>query len=100
MKCYYCPLAPSDDVCPECEGKYGIEFKDGSLGCRHPRNWVEKRDSEYTEYLGVMGTDMGIKMDFSESDLDRLWFFSQIIKHWFPQPTKTEKNSRLKADAE
>ena len=44
MKCDYCPLAPFDDVCPESEGKYGIEFKDGSLGCKHPRNWVEKRD--------------------------------------------------------
>lgn len=78
MKCYYCPLASSDDVCPECEGKYGIEFKDGSLGCRHPRNWVEKRDSEYTEHLGEMGTDMGIEMDFSKSDLDRLL---EICKH-------------------
>lgn len=78
MKCYYCPLSHPDDVCPECEGKYGIEFKDGSLGCRHPRNWVEKRDSEYTEYLGKMGTDMGIEMDFSESDLDRLL---EICKH-------------------
>lgn len=70
MKCDYCPLAPFDDVCPEAEGEYGIEFKDGSLGCKHPRNWVKKRDFEHTEAIGHMGTDMGIEMSFSEQELE------------------------------
>ena len=72
MKCDYCPLSSPDDTCPETWGKYGIEFKDGSLGCKHPRNWVEKRDSERSTYYGVMGTDMGIGMSFTEQELERV----------------------------
>ena len=30
MRCDCCPLAPYDDICPESEGEYGIEHKDGS----------------------------------------------------------------------
>lgn len=60
MRCEYCPLSDPEDVCPEAEGSYGIEFKDGALGCKHPRNWVEKRDSEHAAYYGRMGLDMGI----------------------------------------
>lgn len=39
MRCDCCPLCPiaEDDVCPECEGKYGIEHADGMLGCKHPQ---------------------------------------------------------------
>ena len=70
MRCDCCPLAPYDDICPESEGEYGIEYKDGSLGCRHPRNWVEKRDNECSEYYGNMGTDMGIEMSLNELELD------------------------------
>ena len=70
MRCDYCPLAPYDDICPESEGEYGIEYKDGSLGCRHPWNWVEKRDNECSEYYGNMGTDMGIEMSLNELELD------------------------------
>ena len=70
VRCDCCPLAPYDDTCPECEGEYGIEHKDGSLGCRHPRNWVEKRDNECSEYYGNMGTDMGIEMSLNELELD------------------------------
>ena len=44
MRCDYCPLSAPEDVCPEAEGKYGIEHKDGMLGCSHPWNWVKKRD--------------------------------------------------------
>ena len=78
MKCIYCPLGSDEDVCPESEGKFGIEFKDGTLGCRHPRNWVEKRDKEYTDYLGNMGLDMGIEMSSSKSEIDRI---VEICKH-------------------
>lgn len=74
MRCDNCPLCPiaQDDVCFEAEGKYGIEHEDGMLGCTHPWNWVKKRDEEYTEHLGAMGTDMGLEMDLSEKDLAAL----------------------------
>lgn len=78
MRCDCCPLCPYDEVCLEAEGDYGIEHKDGVLGCRHPRNWIEKRDREYTEYLGDMGTDMGIEMDLSENELKRA---IELCKH-------------------
>ena len=69
MRCDSCPLAPYDDVCPISESEYGIVHKDGELGCRHPKNWVDKRDSDYCTYLGNMGTDMGIEMSLTESEL-------------------------------
>lgn len=78
MRCDCCPLAPLDDICPESEGEYGIEFKDGSLGCKHPRNWIEKRDNEHTEAIGHMGIDMGIEMSFTEQELERV---VEICKH-------------------
>ena len=58
MRCDCCPLGSDEDVCPEAEGKYGIEHKDRVLGCTHPWNWVKKRDDDYCNYLGDMGTDM------------------------------------------
>lgn len=78
MRCEYCPLSSAEDVCPENESKYGIEFKDGALGCKHPRNWVEKRDKEYSNYLGDMGLDMGIEMSNSKPEIDRI---VEICKH-------------------
>lgn len=78
MRCDSCPLGCDDDVCPEAEGAYGIEHKDGVLGCKHPRNWVDKRDNEYSEYLGNMGVDMGIEMSLSEMELKRA---IEICKH-------------------
>ena len=77
MRCDYCPLF-SGDTCPESENKYGIEHEDGVLGCRHPRNWVKKRDEEYSEYLGNIGTDMGIEMSLSEMEFKRA---IEICKH-------------------
>ena len=80
MRCDLCPLCPvaDDDVCPESEGEYGIEHKDGMSGCKHPRNWAEKRNREYTQYLGDMGTDMGIEMDLSEKELKKA---IELCKH-------------------
>lgn len=78
MRCDCCPLAPYDDICPESEGEYGIEYKDGSLGCRHPRNWIEKRDNEHSEALGDMGTDMEIEMTLTESELEEV---IKLCKH-------------------
>ena len=71
MRCEYCPLSDPEDVCPEAEGANGIEFKNGDLGCKHPRNWVEKRDEEYSNHLGAMGLDMGIEMDLTEEEFAR-----------------------------
>lgn len=71
MRCDCCPLCPiaEDDMCPESEGKYGIEHADGMLGCRHPKNWAKKRDEEHTEYLSDMGTDKGVELCISEDEL-------------------------------
>ena len=71
MRCDCCPLCPiaEDDVCLESEGEYGIEHADGMLGCKHPRNWAEKRSNEHDTALGEMGTDMGIEMDFTPEEL-------------------------------
>ncbi len=72
MICEYCPLSDPEDVCQEAESrKYGYETSDGRLGCRHPRNWVEKRDNEHCQAIGNMGLDMGSEMDLSEEELSR-----------------------------
>ena len=78
MRCECCPLSDPEDVCPETEGAYGLEFKDGALGCKHPRYWVEKRDSEHDAYYGRMGLDMGIEMDMPADELERV---IEICKH-------------------
>ncbi|MGN0504371.1 MAG: hypothetical protein ACI4HJ_04915 [Ruminococcus sp.] len=78
MRCDCCPLSSCEDVCPEADNEYGIEHKDGVLGCRHPRNWIDKRVNEYSEYLGEMGTDMGIEMSLSEAELNKA---IQLCKH-------------------
>ena len=78
MICEYCPLSDPEDVCPENEGKYGYVTSDGRLGCKHPKNWVEKRDNEHTDYIGDMGLDMGIEMDFTPEEYARLL---EICKH-------------------
>ena len=66
MRCDLCPLCPprgeyGDDVCQEMYGPLGIEHKDGMGGCRHPYNWIKKRDDEYCDYLGKMGEEMSIE---------------------------------------
>ena len=78
MRCDYCPLSNHADTCPEAEGEYGIEYKDGVCGCRHPWNWVTKRDMMYTDALGEMGLDIGIEMDFAPEELERV---TEICKH-------------------
>lgn len=74
MRCDCCPLCPiaEDDVCPETEGKYGIEHADGMSGCKHSRNWAEKRSNEHGAALGEMGTDIGIEMDFTPEELEKV----------------------------
>lgn len=64
MRCDCCPLSDPEDVCPEAEGKYGLEHKDGVLGCTHPRSWVKKRDDMHTKAIGCAG---GGKMKYDEA---------------------------------
>lgn len=80
MRCDCCPLCPiaEDDVCPESEGDFGLEHADGMWGCKHPRNWAEKKSHEHDTALGEMGTDMGIEMSFSKDDLKRV---IELCKH-------------------
>ena len=78
MRCDCCPFGSPEDVCPEAEGEYGLEYKDGGLGCKHPRNWVDKRDEAYCNHLAEMGTDMGIEMDLSKDQIKRV---IEICKH-------------------
>lgn len=71
MRCDLCPLWPEgfDDTCPVMDGEYGIMHADGVAGCRHPRNWVEKREREYEDYLVEMAESMAKWM--KEHDDDR-----------------------------
>lgn len=80
MRCDCCPLYPTadDDVCAISESEYGIEHSDGMLGCKHSWNWCEKKANEYGEHLGDMGTDMGLEMTFSESNLQKI---VELCKH-------------------
>ncbi len=80
MRCDSCPLCPTaeDDVCPESEGKYGMEHADGMSGCKHPWNWAKKRDKEYCAYLGNMGMDMGLEMTLTEAELKHA---TDLCKH-------------------
>lgn len=94
MKCDCCPLAPYDDICPESEGECGMEYKDGSLGCRHPRNWIEKRDNECSEYYDKMGTDMRIEMTLTESELARA---IELCKHMVGLDYKSPYHRHVKA---
>lgn len=71
MRCDCCPLSDPEDACPESEGKYGLEHKDGMSGCSHPWNWIKKRDDMHTEAIGEMGLDMGIEMSLSPDELAR-----------------------------
>ena len=53
MRCDNCPLCPTydEESCTESENEYGLEHDDGMWGCRHPRNWVDKRYEEYMKHF-------------------------------------------------
>lgn len=78
MKCDRCRYAPTqgpDGDFDDCGyfDEFGITWKDGSLGCTvHPKT-LEKNERDYCNYLGQMGTEMGLEMDFEQNgwDLDR-----------------------------
>ena len=85
MRCDCCPLSDPEDACPESEGKYGLEHKDGMSGCSHPWNWIKKRDDMHTEAIGEMGLDMGIEMSLSPDELARA---IEICEHMVPEGNK------------
>lgn len=68
MKCQHCRYLPAAgpegdyDECPYYE-KYGTVWKDGQDGCTLRSNQIEKFEDGYAEYLGNMGTDMGVDID-------------------------------------
>lgn len=78
MRCDLCPLSDPEDSCPESEGEYGLEHKDGVCGCKHPWSWIKKRDRMYSEAIGEMGLDMGIEMSLSPDEFARA---IEICKH-------------------
>ena len=69
MKCEHCRFAPPvgaegyQDECGYFE-KYGTTWKDGQDGCTLHYKQLEKWDNEYSDYLGITGLEMGMKMDF------------------------------------
>lgn len=77
MRCDMCPLCPiaEDDCCAIADDpKYGMEHKDGMMGCRHPYNWVKKKADEHAEYLGKMEEDLmrAIKEEQIQNALEKL----------------------------
>ena len=70
MRCDLCPLWPEgfDDTCPVMDGEYGIVHKDGVAGCRHPWNWVKKREEEYENHLEEMAESMAKWMEEHDND--------------------------------
>ena len=75
MRCEYCKFAPpvgpegEQDECGYYE-KYGTIWKNGDYGCTLRRQTLEKNEREYDEYLGWMGTEMGLEMQFEYLKLD------------------------------
>lgn len=71
MKCEFCLFQPPvgaegyQDECGYFE-KYGKVWKDGREGCTLTFAQLQKAEEEYSEYLGNMGVDMGLEMDFEQ----------------------------------
>ena len=82
VKCSRCPYLPMQSEagdygdCPAPEEKM-TTWKDGEDGCTLTRRQLDKMSDEYAEYLGNMGDDMGIKMDFD----NRGWKLEDALDH-------------------
>ena len=69
MKCCRCPFVPAQgpegdaDECGYWEN-FGTVWKDGQEGCRLTRRQIEKIEDQHADYLGMMGLEMGMEMDF------------------------------------
>lgn len=81
MKCRNCPYNPPMSEAgdyPDCYGTgLETEFKDGESGCTLTRRQLEKIDEEYSNYLGDMGDDMGIRGDFDAKG----WDMAVLLEH-------------------
>ena len=69
MKCDACRFAPGpEDDCPMWN-QYGTTWKDGREGCTVSYQRLLKLDAEHDKYLGIMGLEMGLEMDFEHHGL-------------------------------
>lgn len=57
-----------NDDCPMFD-EYGIEWKDGSYGCTVSYQHLLKLDRELDDHYWIMGTEMGLEMDFEHHNL-------------------------------
>lgn len=73
MRCDCCPLCPiaEDDVCPECEGKYGIEHADGMLGCKHPETGLKRGAMSTTPHSAKWERIWGLKWTLPQRSLQK-----------------------------
>lgn len=83
MKCSRCRFAPGpnsegyyEDDCPYFD-EYGTTWKDGEEGCTLSFHQLKKWDNEYADYLGNMGLEMGMEMDFDSRGIS----MEQTIDH-------------------
>lgn len=75
MKCDQCPYQPQRSEAGDYSDCFAgeedqREFKDGSCGCRFTLKQLDRMMEEYSEYLGDMGTDMGVEDDFRNKNWD------------------------------
>ncbi len=75
MKCNRCPYR-NYDTCLAPEEKMTV-WKDGQDGCTLTRRQLDKMDAEYADYLGDVGEDMGISMDFDNKG----WQLDDALDH-------------------
>jgi len=85
MKCEKCPYLPSRSEAGDYPDCYASEedqreFKDGSYGCRFTLKQLQRMDEQYSDYLGDMGDDMGVDMDF-EARKWNIEYAISVMKH-------------------
>lgn len=70
MKCESCRFAPGmDEDCPFWDA-FGTVWKDGSEGCTVSYQRLLKLERERDEDYWIMGTEMGLEMDFEHHGLN------------------------------
>ena len=75
MKCCRCPFVPAQgpegdaDECGYWEN-FGTVWKDGQEGCRLTRRQIEKIEDQHADYLGMVGLEMGMEMDFKSLGIE------------------------------
>lgn len=70
MKCEACRFAPGmEEDCPFWD-EYGTVWKDGREGCTVSYQHVLKLEREHDKDYWIMGTEMGLEMDFEHHGLN------------------------------